>query len=399
MLPRLLVSLTFVAVVASSPAAEAGFRSATVKPEDAPRRPESDSEVVAKIRPGSLPASERELRQISSELAKNPTNLPMALAFASRCVQRARDEADPRQLGAAMTALAPWWSEAEPGPDVRVLRATVRQSLHEFDPAIRDLEAAVQWNPRHTQAWLTLSTLYAIRGDFRAARRAALQLGRLADPFTTITLASQIASLTGHAAQAQARLTELLKSQSNGTPPQLQLWAETLAAEISDRRGDSNSAALHFRRALELGPRDPYLLASYSDYLLDQGRRREVIERLQGWEHADALLLRRVEASDDASLARKLGARLDAAWDRGERLHLREAARLELRIRHNPARALALAVENWAIQKEPADARILFEAATETGNTEFLETVRIWMDTTGLEDVHIPSHSPGKPRE
>ncbi|MFO1460129.1 MAG: hypothetical protein U1G08_12045 [Verrucomicrobiota bacterium] len=393
MFHRHLLLPSIVAILVGGIAATAGFRSAAAKPEESPSRPQFDSDVVAKLRPGALSAAERETRQVRLDLAKNPTNLPLALSFARRCVQRARDEADPRQLGAAMTALAPWWSDPEPGPDVRVLRATVQQSLHEFEPAVRDLEDAVRENPRHTQAWLTLSTLYAIRGQFQDARRAALQLGRLSDPFTSLTLAAQIASLTGHAAQAQSSLNELLSSGSSGTSPHLMLWAETLAAEISDRRGDFTSAEIHFRRALDLRPRDPYLLATFSDFLLDQGRRGEAAERLLGWEHADALLLRRVEASGDPTLARKLGDRLDAAFARGERLHLREAARFELHTRHNPERALDLAIENWAIQREPPDVRILFEAATAARNKNAMETVRIWMESTRLEDIHIPYHS------
>ncbi|MBL9174676.1 MAG: hypothetical protein JNL10_14155 [Verrucomicrobiales bacterium] len=360
---------------------------------DAPRRPQSDSEIVAKLRPGALPASERESRQWRLDLERNPTNLPLALASARRSVQRARDEADPRQLGAAMAALAPWWSDNEPGPEVRVLRAIIRQSLHEFEPAIRDLEAAVQGSPRHAQAWLTLCSLHTLRGNFASARGAALQLGKLSDPFTTLAVAAQIGSLTGHAAQAQSSLTQLLESEPAGTPPELRRWAETLTAEIADRRGDFDAAGNHFRKAIRLGPRDPYLLATYSDFLLDRGHRGEVADLLQGWDHADGLLLRQVEATGNPALARELGDRLDSAFARGDKLHLREAARFELRIRHRPGRALTLALENWDLQREPADVRILFEAATAARDRKALETVRTWMESTGLEDIHIP-HPP-----
>ena len=47
---------------------------------------------------------------------------------------------------------------------------------------------------------------------------------------------------------------------------------------------------------------------------------------------------------------------------RGERVHLREEARFRLRLLDDAQAALPLAEENWQIQKEPADSRLLDEA-------------------------------------
>ena len=49
-----------------------------------------------------------------------------------------------------------------------------------------------------------------------------------------------------------------------------------------------------------------------------------------------------------------------------------------------PARALQLARENWATQREPADARILLEAALAAGDPAAARPVLDWLERTGL---------------
>ena len=55
--------------------------------------------------------------------------------------------------------------------------------------------------------------------------------------------------------------------------------------------------------------------------------------------------------------------RFEASRLRGDRVHLREEARFTLHLLNDPKAALKLAQENWQVQKEPADVRILLEAA------------------------------------
>ena len=62
---------------------------------------------------------------------------------------------DVRLIGRAQAALAPWWSAAEPPPAVRLLRATNKQSLHDFTAARAHLDALVAADPTDVQACLT----------------------------------------------------------------------------------------------------------------------------------------------------------------------------------------------------------------------------------------------------
>ena len=52
-------------------------------------------------------------------------------------------------------------------------------------------------------------------------------------------------------------------------------------------------------------------------------------------------------------------------------------------------RALALARENWAVQREPADARILLEAAVASGDSAAAQPVLDWMKASGIESVAL----------
>src|SRR5262249_56533611 len=74
---------------------------------------------------------------------------------------------------------------------------------------------------------------------------------------------------------------------------------------------------------------------------------------------------------------------------RGARVQLREEARFTLHLLNAPKAALQLAQENWQVQKEPADVRILLEAALAAGDAAAIDTVKEWLGNSGLEDVEL----------
>ena len=103
----------------------------------APFTPASDSDVVQQL-PIRWNAAARAER---AQLARHPQQLPLALATARAATTRARATGDPRELGLAQAALAPWWAQQTPPAPVRLLRATVLQSQHLFAAALPDLQA------------------------------------------------------------------------------------------------------------------------------------------------------------------------------------------------------------------------------------------------------------------
>jgi hypothetical protein len=128
---------------------------------------------------------------------------------------------------------------------------------------------------------------------------------------------------------------------------------------------------------------------------MDQNRPADVLEILQGETKADTLLLRLTLA--EQSLQHKdfnqhvglIKARIAAAKARGDTVHQGDESRFTLHVLQDVQTSLKLAIDNWAVQKEPRDARILLEAAIAAQNTKAAISVITFMDQTHLEDAHL----------
>ena len=314
-------------------AASAGFA--------APYTPAHDDEIVQRL-PARLTAPERAQR---ARLAQDPTALPLALQTARTAIERARRTGDPRELGAAQAALSPWWALENPPAAVRLLRATVKQSQHQFDAALADLAPLVAPSTGvppeiAAQAMLTRATVLQVTGHLSQAMQACQDLHG-----APLTRRSAIL-----AAAARACLAELLSLQGQADRSARELadvaagvpgagWIALMRAELAERQGRHSDAQARYQEALRDQP-DVYTIAAYADWLLERNRPRDALEflmaRQPASDDADALLLRRAiarhrlgdpRARADADALR---ARFSAARQRGEEFHSREEARLSL---------------------------------------------------------------------
>src|SRR5262249_905596 len=85
-----------------------------------------------------------------------------------------------------------------------------------------------------------------------------------------------------------------------------------------------------------------------------------------------------------------LAERFRAMRDRGDAVHRREETRFEL-LRGDARRALSLARDNWEVQREPADARVLLEAALSAGDRAAAAPVLSFVADNHLEHPRIAS--------
>ena len=361
----------------------------------APYTPADGSAVIEQL-PRRADATQMALRGLRQQLTARPQDLGLATGLAQRYIALARSETDPRYLGYAQAALAPWWRQAAPPVPVRLLRATILQSTHHFDAALQDLDAILAQEPANGQAWLTRATVLTVQGDYTKATAACARLSALAAQLVTVTCLANVASVTGRAAGSE-RLLDLTVQRSAGAAPELESWAQTLLAEMATRRGETALAEARYKAALARQPRDSYLLGAYADFLLDQQRPQEVVELLQAQQRIDALLLRHalalqaLPARTAAFQAEKteLAARFTAAMQRGDTVHQREQARFALFLQQDIPAALQLAQKNWTIQKEVPDMRILLEAALAARNFAAAQPVLAWIAANGVEDVAL----------
>jgi hypothetical protein len=361
----------------------------------APRLPASGAEVLEEL-PWRADPQQRELRALRARLQEAPRDLVRAVDVARRYIEAGRREADPRYYGYAQAALGPWWGQAAPPPQVRLLRATLLQSEHRFPEALADLAALTAQRPDDAQAWLTRATVETVRADYAAATRSCARLSSLADELVTTACIANVGAMNGRLAASERLLVAVRARAGRADDPAVDAWVLTMLAEMAQRRGTAGIADARFRAALRLAPRDTYLLGAYADFLLDAGRHDEAAALLAPHARVDGLLLRHAlalragrRARDLAPELAELAARFDAGERRGDGVHLREQARFELALRGDARRALAIARRNWDVQKETPDARILLEAALAAHDATAARPVLDWMRGARVEDVQL----------
>ncbi len=360
----------------------------------APRVPADDGEVLERLplRPRDPVAAQ--LRELRAAAAAAPADPAAVAPLARRYFELAMAEGDPRYVGYAQAALAPW-ADADRAPaEVLVLRALLRQYRHDFEGALADLALAAQRDPQNAEARAWRAAIFMVRADYAAAARECAALATLVDELQATGCSAYVEATTGKARSAYARLFSALQ-QAPDTGAGQRLWVLTRLAEIAWRLGDATAAERHFRDAMAVDLTDNFLLAAYADFLLEQRRQREVVDLLQERTRSDTLLLRLALAERDLGLpgaarhAQSLGERFAAAAARGERLHLAEEARYQLELHGDAKSALASAAENWKSQREPRDALVLLEAAHAVRDPTAAAPVLDWLARSGYEHERL----------
>ncbi len=360
----------------------------------APYRPSDDAQVLERL-PSAGSKTVRELRELHAELARSPQNLRLALLVARRDIELARGEGDPRYNGYAEAALSPWLNLPNTPTEVIVLRATLRQARHDFSAALADLSRALSDDPRNAQAWLTRAVILQVQGNYTKVLGNCLSLARFAETLVTAICVDGVTGLSGKAAASYDDLQQMLGHAPPGESGEIRLWALTVLAEAAVRLGDFGAAERHFKEALALGIRDVYLLGAYADFLLDRSRPQDVRLLLEKEVRIDPLLLRLALAEQSLGAPQlsghiaDLAERFAEARMRGDTVHQREEARFNLYLLKQPREALRLAQANWAVQREPWDARLLLEAALAANAPSAAKPALDWLATSHLEDRHL----------
>jgi hypothetical protein len=362
----------------------------------APYTPTSDAQVLEVLPARAADPRMKEMRELRAALAAKPDDAGTALRLARRYYAETAAEGDPRYIGYAQAALAPWWRQPAPPPELRVMRAVVLQFSHQFDAALADLSAAAAQDPELGEAWAWQAAIHMVRADYPAARQACERVAPFASPLIGTACTAAVDAHTGRAAAAVDALQAALAADPDASADE-QLWALTRLGETEERRGRHAEAEAAYRRALALQRTDGYLLAAYADFLLDRGRPAEVLRLLDGRNRSDALLLRLVlaaKATNQASFKAwrdDMATRFDDARRHGDATHEKEESRFVLGAQGDAPRALELARRNYAVQREPADARALLEAALAARQPAAAQPVLDWMATSKIESVALQS--------
>ncbi|MFZ2235503.1 MAG: tetratricopeptide repeat protein [Dokdonella sp.] len=351
-----------------------------------PWRPSNDDEVIESL-PIGAPSG------LALTTAADIT-LDQAIASARASLLLGQRYSDPRQYGYAEAMLASW-NQRNPGdPKLAVLNARIQQFRHDFDGAKARLHALLKTNPDQAEAWLLLATIEQVQGNFTPARAACARVAGQGDLLTAITCGAGVASLTGNA-QTSADLLQRQLQASPTSADAIRLWAWTLLGEMRARLGEDVAAAAAFQEALRIDAEDVYARSAYADLELQRDKPQEALDLIGKRINADALLLRaaiaarRAKAPNEIELKAAFTERVDEMSKRGDFTHRRELARGALELDDDADAALKLALDNWKVQREPADALLVLQTALASGRKGAAAEVIAFVQANKLEDLRM----------
>lgn len=360
----------------------------------APFTPAQDSAVVERL---PARASDPELRRVESlrrQLAAHPDDARLRVEITRRYFEMAMAQGDPRYIGYASATIAPLAASARNNAGYWLVRGQLEQYSHSFGPALASLERAARADATAVEPLAWRAAIFMVQARYAEALAECARLTPLSLPLFGAGCTTYVRAATGQLSAAHDQLASAAAA-TTGAPPELLLWAYTRLAEMAVRLQRFDKAEAYFKRALALGITDQFLLAAWSDFLLERGRPAEVLRLLAGWERSDVLLLRLALAGQALKDARAVGwaaqlrDRFDAAAQRGDRLHEQEAARFELDIEGQPRKALGFASLNYQVQKEPRDAEILMRAALAAKDAKAAQPALDWLRTSRYEDARL----------
>lgn len=359
----------------------------------APYLPAGEGDVLQSVAPASDPKVQA-MRERRRRLDADRRNLAAAIRLADAYVDYGRQVGDAHYAGYAEAVIAPWLSSSSPPAEILVIDAEILQYRHEFDAARARLKEALARDGQNGQAWLTLATLDTVQGDYPSASRGCARAAASAGYAYGAACAAALRANLGQAEQS-ARMLELIAAQSLNAAPAFRAWIAGLSAETAQRLGNWEAAERHYREALSYTPSDNFLQVAYADLLLDRQRPAEVLKLLGTDNASDTAFLRialaqaALKSPDSAGDVWIMTARFAALQQRGSDFFGREQARFALRLQHDPQTALQLALQNWQQQREPADTRVLLEAALAAKQPAAAATALAFVERNRLQDPII----------
>jgi Tfp pilus assembly protein PilF len=356
----------------------------------APRTPSDAGEVLERLAVKAGDPDASRLKQYQQAVSRAPKDAQAVADLARLYFDLAMAHGNPRYVGYADALISGYPGQLS--AELLFIRGLLRQYRHAFEEAKVDLRAALAAQPDFAEAHGWLGAIALVQADYVGAGQACTALGAAGAPTLQAGCLGLTLAYTGQLAQGYEALE---KGLARADDPGNRLWLLTRMAEIAAWQGRAALAERHYKSALRLGLTDGYLLAAWSDFLLDQQRPQEVMALLAGKEASDPLLLRLALAHQQTgslkapTLVKMLDERFAATRLRGDTTHRAEEARYALQLRRDIGAALALAQANYEVQREPRDARILLEAALAAGQRVPAQKVEAWMKSSGFQGVPL----------
>jgi tetratricopeptide (TPR) repeat protein len=370
-----------------------------------PFRPNDPGFVVAELPGGSARARAGFARQF--ELSRSDPQV--AAQLAGTLLEQARLSAQPQLYGRAESVLAPWIARPTVPAPLLILEANILQQRHEFTAAITLADRAIAQDPRSGQARLMRANVRIVTGDYEHARPDCAWLLGSGEQWTGSVCMAQVLGSTGQLTRARALLERLMASDAAGPSGQGQVgqgptdevlaWTLSVRADLALRAGALPEAQGMLTRAVALAPAGDYTRLALADVLIARNQLAPAVDILDTARPSVGVLLRRAIAQSRIDAGRtpdalaQLEERLNVSAQRGERTHLREETRLALEFPRDGAggrrAALALARDNFGVQRETEDIRLFARAVMVTRDPAALAILKEWLQRSHYEDVVV----------
>ena len=350
--------------------------------------PAHDTQVLDRVPPRNSNPLDASVARLRGQLNSNPADFTVANTLAQKHLERFRRDGDPRDLGQAEAVISPWLKQKSPPALALLLRASIRQSNHQFDLALADLNAVMAQKPGDAEALLMRASILQVQARYADAKTSCGGLV-MQDPAIAGICLANVMMVSGQPQQGVAFLQRFSAQVPNEHG--IGAWAWASLGEAAAWQGQDALAESTLRNGLKDSPQDAYLKTAWADFLIAHQRGAEAARLLANDTRNDNLLLRlalaekQTRASSLSDHIADLNARFAAAADRGDRVHLREEAMFRLSLLNQPEAALKLAQVNWQVQKEVADAHILLASAAAAKQPAAAQPALQWLAQSGLQ--------------
>ena len=339
------------------------------------------------------------LRELDKAWRANPEDLQIALAYARQVFNLGSSEGDLRWYGSAKAALKPWWQSTDLPADGFFMRGLVKQGFHEFDSGLRDINQAISLDPKHAEYWSWRFSLHLMQANMDAAKQDVHEMQKLFGSEEANVYQAVLLYRTGQPLPALKLLDESIRSASHQDAAS-QIWIGFHLGEAHRVANQPDKALTLWRRLLQAYPQSHLLRLSLADLLNQKTKYKEAkavatANSLITSNLTDALLMqaliasRGLKATDEASLASQMAARLQTQSLRQESLIERPRLIYQIAYGRDLASGLALSIDNWRLQKEPSDAVLFLQAALALNQAKSAEPVIRWAVSTKYSDPQL----------
>lgn len=369
-----------------------------------PYTPDSADAVVDTLPPAIVELAADIRRQQTSADLVDPSQI---LSQAMAAYQLAVSSGDARAYGRTLSILQRWPDGSQPPAMYHILLAAVQQHNHAFDEALGQLQSIIGAGPgaansaAYMQALMMTAQIGLVTGDYAQVAQSCEALRNAARRPLFVNCQAQLDGVTGNARAALDLVDDTLRNSAQLNALDYQELFTT-AAVINHRLGNTAQAENYYQNALRLAPDLGYLKVNFANLLLEQGRHNELIEWLSTEDDAtlnpelSILLARGLLARGTAAdrqradnLVARLARDFELAFMRNEAIPHKEYAQYALQLAGQPTEALQAAKENWSVQKEPSDTRLLASAAAANDDLATLREVEQWINDVGTEDTRL----------